>query len=267
MSTTHCQWCVSIPHYLAALDRYLSNVEAALNAAEQPTGGSVAVSPAGYAHWLPSSSTANTPTSTTPSTMPSPLSNGNASRGGLGARRDLRRQDLDDLLLPFLRKSAHLPVRTLDAALAQTLRLYPLCPRPKMTSLIREWFRKKREYMSHRVHIYCRKHGITRAHVDHLASHPDLLDDVRDQCGIEITDDRAARKFVLERMAGFFEKNPRPASTHSAVSSSTSTSSSTSAPSSTSTPSFTGTSSSSSTASTATKSTSSREEVQERERK
>lgn len=132
-------------------------------------------------------------------------------RGRVGQRspdNSPQRTDLDDFLLPYLAQSPHLMSEQMPTVLDALQPHFPHVSTEALASLVREWYRKRREYMTHRVNAYCDKHFCMLTELEVL---PGLVADRMQQEAIlravrlDVTDnDECARQYLVERIAAYF---------------------------------------------------------------
>ena len=122
----------------------------------------------------------------------------------------IQRTDLDDILMPYLERSPYAPEDAMfDRIIAECQRIFPHETRQRVVSKIREWYRKRREYMTHRVYNYCNKHYRMqdgKQVISSLRTNDAMVDVIREECSIDVGDDEEARKYVIDRVASFFER-------------------------------------------------------------
>ena len=118
------------------------------------------------------------------------------------------RTDLDPILLPYLNKSPYVG-DDLERIVTECQRTFPHSSRSALNQLVREWFRKRREYMTHRVYNHCNKQYRMRDGKEVLKSlrgNAQALDEIREECRLDVTDVNAARDFAYDRVESFFER-------------------------------------------------------------
>jgi hypothetical protein len=127
-----------------------------------------------------------------------------------GGSSTIQRADLDEFLSPFLEQSPYAPDgNTFEQIITDCQRLFPNESRQRIISKIREWFRKRREYMTHRVYNYCNKHYRMqdgKQVIDTLRTNSAMIDTIREECSIDIGNDDEARDYVIDRVESFFER-------------------------------------------------------------
>lgn len=125
-----------------------------------------------------------------------------------GEHHIIMRTDLDPILLPYLAQSPHID-KQLERVVRECQRSYPQATRTTLSRLIREWYRKRREYMTHRIYNYCNKHyrlvdgGMV---LERLSGDVGELDRVRAECKLDVVDVEAARAFAYDRVVSFFTR-------------------------------------------------------------
>ena len=130
--------------------------------------------------------------------------------------RIVNRTDLDPILVPYLQADAYAP-DDIEMVVDTCQRSFPYASRTSLGQLIREWFRKRREYMTHRVYGYCNKNYRLREGgevLEWLKHNVDELDAIRQGCNLDVTDVKAARYYAYDRVESFFnrrknKKSPR----------------------------------------------------------
>ena len=122
----------------------------------------------------------------------------------------IQRTDLDDVLLGYLEQSPYAPEDNMfDRIIAECQRIFPHATRQRLVSKIREWYRKRREYMTHRVYNYCNKHYRMqdgKQVINVLRANNAMVDSIREECSIDVENDEEARKYVIDRVESFFER-------------------------------------------------------------
>jgi hypothetical protein len=119
-----------------------------------------------------------------------------------------RRTDLDPYLLPFLVRSPYLTPEQMAFVMPEMQRAFPLAKKERLESLTREWFRKRREYMTHRINAYCDRMYCMQVEADvlpYLQSDELQLDEIAWKCKLDVTEcQEEARAYVLERVTSYF---------------------------------------------------------------
>ena len=119
---------------------------------------------------------------------------------------NVNRTDLDPILLPYLAQSPYVS-SDVERIITECQRTFPHASRAALGQLIREWFRKRREYMTHRVYNYCNKHYRLmegKEVLNMLRNNEQALDAIRDECRLDITEVTASRDFAFDRVESFF---------------------------------------------------------------
>jgi hypothetical protein len=107
----------------------------------------------------------------------------------------------------MIHSSAYITSTQLPQITLEIRRVYPYLDPSLIGKTVKEWFRKRREYMTHRVFNYCNKNFRMQdgQHVlAQLRRDVAMQDAVRRDCNLDITDDLAARSYIIERVESFF---------------------------------------------------------------
>jgi hypothetical protein len=205
----HCQMCHATSRALQGFLQRLGNVEQCISFIQQQRFPQAIQAQ----HF---SAAANSAFSST-SLHAGPLGSIHSSKSSLSSQngnpsvKSVPRSEFDRFLLPFLERSAKLSDADLESAVQICLLHFPECSRDELKSRIREWFRKHREYMTHRIDTHGKKNYRLRTRQEVMAELADIrnIDRIRQECSLELKADQEAREYVLERVSSYFDRRER----------------------------------------------------------
>ena len=205
-----CQVCKSVPESLLDISNRLTTIER---------------------HFLPRSNMGGQQSISVTSlescdSASNPITNvKNMGRGSSSAQshqisstsRSLSRTDLDPFLEHLIQRSPYINETQLPQATREIRRAFPYVEPSLIGKAVKEWFRKRREYMTHRVFNYCNKNFRMQDSGEvlcKLKNDIDMQDFLRRSCNLDVVDDTAARNYIIERVESFFstretKKRPR----------------------------------------------------------
>lgn len=126
----------------------------------------------------------------------------------------LKLRDLDDLCLPLFTRKPNPSTVELNQLVRAIERNYPRVEKKKMLSVIRRWFRKRRDDNGQKVFAACISvlvplieqglpvDGIQRS----VRERDQLYSELAEQASIEITNAQAAHEFLLEKIKSFIDR-------------------------------------------------------------
>ena len=208
-TNAHCDSCHMTADALESILRRLTNLERGMY---QPIRPALADIAADVLNLHPSSPPdAVPPTSTTGTSSIAPAGpDVRRSSSNNSSPHEVQRTDLDRFLLPHLHHSSKVPAEDiLKAIISEYQRAFPHTNCTKLNSRIKEWYRKRREYMTHRVYNYCNKNFRLRDGqevLEMLRGNAQVLDEIREECKLDVTDAHAAREYAYDRVESFFNR-------------------------------------------------------------
>lgn len=133
-----------------------------------------------------------------------------------------QRRALDHYCLPLLRKRITPTTSELNTIISRLESTYPTMERRRLLSKVREWFRKRREYMSSKVFTLCERlfpHSIdTQKALDKavytLKHTPQLLESIVRTANLDLEDISIAREFCYEKSVVFLKNALKRAQTN-----------------------------------------------------
>lgn len=155
---------------------------------------------------------------TGPAAGPVPVPLAMSSHAAAAYSRKISKSDLEDYCLPLLQRRATPSLGELNSlAMAMKTAKYHHLESRHILSKIREWFRRKREYMSQRVLNVCQRRfppaslsadavsSLLLAFVKNSVQSVALLKEVAKEANLEVIDEDSLMEFTHEKCIGYLE--------------------------------------------------------------